>query len=84
MSPSLSRPDVPWRRTHATHTLGHRDGGDWTIPVASGQFRQASGFITNWPALMAVVVLATLPIVVSYVFCQRYFVEGVAAAGVKR
>ena len=55
----------------------------WTIPVALGQFRQASGFTTNWPVLMAVVVLATLPIVVLYVFFQRYFVEGVAAAAVK-
>ena len=32
---------------------------------------------------MAVVVLATLPILVLYVFFQRYFVEGIAAAGVK-
>jgi len=32
---------------------------------------------------MAVVVMATLPIVVLYVFFQRYFVEGIAASGVK-
>jgi len=33
--------------------------------------------------LMAVVVLATLPILVLYIFFQRYFVEGIAASGVK-
>lgn len=58
-----------------------QQGDHWTIPVALGQFRQQ--FTTQWPPLMAVVVLATLPIVILYVFFQRYFVEGVAAAGVK-
>jgi multiple sugar transport system permease protein len=32
---------------------------------------------------MAMVVIATLPILALYIFFQRYFVEGVAAAGVK-
>jgi len=32
---------------------------------------------------MAVVVVATLPVVILYVFFQRYFVEGIAASGVK-
>jgi ABC-type glycerol-3-phosphate transport system permease component len=32
---------------------------------------------------MAVVVLSTLPVLVLYVFFQRYFVEGIAASGVK-
>ena len=32
---------------------------------------------------MAVVVMATIPILVLYMFFQRYFVEGIAASGVK-
>jgi ABC-type glycerol-3-phosphate transport system permease component len=32
---------------------------------------------------MAVVVLSTLPVLVLYIFFQRYFVEGIAASGVK-
>ena len=32
---------------------------------------------------MAMVVMATLPILVLYIFFQRYFVEGIAASGVK-
>ena len=53
----------------------------WTLPLGLFQF---IGFHkTDWPPLMAVVVMATLPIVVLYVFFQRYFVEGIAASGVK-
>ena len=53
----------------------------FTIPIALTFFR--TEFQTNWPPLMAMVVLATIPIVVLYVFFQRYFVEGIAASGVK-
>jgi multiple sugar transport system permease protein len=52
-----------------------------TIPVALTFFR--TEFQTNWPPLMAMVVLATIPILVLYIFFQRYFVEGIAASGVK-
>ena len=32
---------------------------------------------------MALVVVATIPILILYLFFQRYFVAGIAAAGVK-
>ena len=32
---------------------------------------------------MALVVVATIPILVLYLFFQRYFVAGIAASGVK-
>ena len=32
---------------------------------------------------MAVSLLSTIPIIILFVFFQRYFVEGIAAAGVK-
>ena len=60
-----------------------RDQAHWTIPQALYLFRESGGFSTNWPPLMALITLATIPIVVLYVFFQRYFVEGVAASGVK-
>jgi multiple sugar transport system permease protein len=59
--------------------LQQRD--NWTLPLGLFQFNDL--YNAYWPALMAVVVMATLPIVVLYVFFQRYFVEGIAAAGVK-
>jgi len=53
----------------------------WTLPFGIVQYQGA--FQTNWPPLMAIVVAATLPILFLYIFFQRYFVEGIAAAGVK-
>jgi multiple sugar transport system permease protein len=55
----------------------------WTLPLGLTQFRLVGGFGTNWPPLMATVVIATIPILILYMFFQRYFVEGVAASGVK-
>ena len=60
-----------------------RDRDYFTIPISFVFFREAGGFTTNYPPLMAVVVLATLPILALYIFFQRYFVEGIAASGVK-
>lgn len=54
-----------------------------TLPVGLTFFRLAGGLATNWPPLMATVVIATLPILLLYIFFQRYFVEGIAASGVK-
>jgi multiple sugar transport system permease protein len=57
----------------------HRD--HWTLPFGIVQFQ--GSFQTNWPPLMALVVVATIPILVLYLFFQRYFVAGIAATGVK-
>jgi multiple sugar transport system permease protein len=60
-----------------------RDPNYFTVPIALTFFRSAGGFTTNYPPLMAVVVLATVPVLILYIFFQRYFVEGIAASGVK-
>ncbi len=60
-----------------------QDQDQYTLPVGLSSFRLAGGFSTNWPPLMATVVMATIPILVLYLFFQRYFVEGIAASGVK-
>lgn len=53
----------------------------FTLPV--GIFSFVSEYQTLWPQLMASSVIAIAPIVLLYVFFQRYFVAGVASAGVK-
>ncbi|HYH94308.1 MAG TPA: carbohydrate ABC transporter permease [Candidatus Saccharimonadales bacterium] len=53
----------------------------WTLPLGLAQFN--SLYLTNWPALCAVIVMATLPILILYLFFQRYFVAGVATSGLK-
>lgn len=59
------------------------DKAHYTLPLGLTFFRLSGGFGTNWPPLMATVVLATIPILVLYLFFQRYFVEGIAASGIK-
>jgi ABC-type glycerol-3-phosphate transport system permease component len=38
---------------------------------------------TNWPLLMAASVVVMLPVLLIYIFAQRYFVQGIALSGVK-
>ena len=59
----------------------YQEQSHWTLPLGLAQFR--SFFEVNWPALTAVVVMATLPILVLYLYFQRYFVAGIASSGVK-
>ena len=58
-----------------------QDRPNWTLPLGIAQFQDL--YATRWPPLMAVVVMSTVPILILYIFFQRYFVEGIAAAGVK-
>lgn len=60
-----------------------RDSDFWTLPVGLTLFRLNGGMSNDWPPLMATVVIATIPILILYLFFQRYFVEGIAASGVK-
>jgi multiple sugar transport system permease protein len=60
-----------------------RDQAHYTIPLGLSFFRTSGGFATNYPPLMAVVVSATIPVLLLYLFFQRYFIEGIAASGVK-
>jgi multiple sugar transport system permease protein len=58
-----------------------QDQSQYTIPIGIAQFIQK--YTTLWPQLMAASVIAILPIVLLFVFFQRYFVAGVTAAAVK-
>ena len=53
-----------------------------TIPIAIQYLKQSHGQV-DWGAMMAVLVLAILPIVIFYTFCQKYIIEGVLAGAVK-
>jgi raffinose/stachyose/melibiose transport system permease protein len=52
-----------------------------TIPVALLSFQ--GEFLTDYPLLFTGVVVASAPIVIAYVFLQRYFVAGITAGAVK-
>lgn len=51
------------------------------IQVGLTVFRQLES--TSWNFLMAGTTLATVPMVVLFLLCQRYFVQGFATAGIK-
>ena len=83
------------RRRRDPHVPGHLErvllgepaarpeptSADWTVQIGLAQFRFQ--YQTLWPQLMAAATLAILPVLIVYIFFQRYFVAGVAAAGVK-
>jgi multiple sugar transport system permease protein len=59
----------------------YQEQSHWTLPLGLAQFRNF--FEVDWPALTAVVVMATLPILILYLYFQRFFVAGIASSGVK-
>jgi multiple sugar transport system permease protein len=61
--------------------LGFDNPQLFTVQLGLTQFQFQ--FQTLWPELMAATTIAILPIVVVYIFFQRFFVAGITAAGVK-
>lgn len=53
-----------------------------TIPIAIQYLKGGYGSI-DMGAMMAMLVLAIIPIVIFYLFCQKYIIEGVVAGAVK-
>lgn len=52
-----------------------------TLPVGLTEF--AGMFTTDWGSTMAASVLMTVPVLISFLFFQKYFVKGLAAGAVK-
>lgn len=53
----------------------------WTVQLALSIFKEEFG--TQWHYLMAATTLIMLPLLVMYIFMQKYFVEGIATTGIK-
>ena len=53
-----------------------------TIPIAIQYLKGGYGSV-DMGAMMAMLVLAIIPIVIFYLFCQKYIIEGVVAGAVK-
>ena len=53
-----------------------------TVQIAVQNLKQSYGQI-DWGAMMAVLVLAIIPIVIFYIFAQKYIIEGVMSGAVK-
>jgi raffinose/stachyose/melibiose transport system permease protein len=54
-----------------------------TIPIAVQQYLQGGYGSRDTGAMMAMLILAIIPVIVFYVFCQKYIIRGVVAGAVK-
>ena len=53
----------------------------YTIPLIINFFK--SSYYSNWGYLMAASCISILPIIILYIFTQRYFIKGVVMSGLK-
>ena len=53
-----------------------------TIPIAIQYLKGGYGAI-DMGAMMAMIVIAIIPIIIFYISCQKYIIEGVVAGAVK-
>jgi raffinose/stachyose/melibiose transport system permease protein len=51
--------------------------------VSLGLFAFYGQFGNDWTALAAAVLIVALPLIVLYIFLQRYFIDGALAGAVK-
>ncbi|RZU64035.1 carbohydrate ABC transporter membrane protein 2 (CUT1 family) [Microterricola gilva] len=56
-------------------------GSGTTVTV--GMYRQISQYVSNYGAVFAYMVLATIPIVILFIFLQKYFVKGLTSGAAK-
>ncbi len=54
-----------------------------TLPVALSLLQAETRALTEWNIVMAGSVVAVLPILIVYIFAQRWFVRGVVVSGIK-
>jgi multiple sugar transport system permease protein len=52
-----------------------------TLPLGLAYFRRA--YFTDWPVVMAIAVVTTVPLAVFFIIFQRWFVEGARRSGIK-
>lgn len=54
----------------------------WTIPIHV-QYLKGSYGTVDLGATMAVIMISIIPVIIVYLFCQKYIIKGVAAGAVK-
>ena len=52
-----------------------------TVQLALAEFQEE--FTSNWPLMMAAVVIASIPVVVLFLIGQRQFIQGISTTGIK-
>ena len=62
-------------------SLTLKSTGNRTIPISTAKF--FGQYTISWNEAMAALVVTIIPVVIFYLICQKYIVEGVAAGAVK-
>ncbi|MEK3837170.1 carbohydrate ABC transporter permease [Paenibacillus sp. FSL M7-0896] len=57
------------------------DSSDWTMPLSVYNFY--GKYSRDWNLIFADLVLTSLPVLILYIFCQKYIVSGLTAGAVK-
>lgn len=55
----------------------------FTVAIALAAFKKMYGGTMDLGPLMAMSLLCVAPVILLYLFCQKYFVEGIATSGIK-
>lgn len=55
----------------------------YTLPVGLAATSQASANVTDYGLVLAGAVVVMLPVLILFLFLQRYFVQGIAATGIR-
>ncbi len=54
----------------------------FTVPIGLSYF-QSQYYLVNWTLLMAASAMAILPIIIVFIFAQKFFIEGIKLSGIK-
>ena len=55
----------------------------YTVSLGISFFKSMYGSMIDVGPMMAVAMLAIVPILILYISCQKYFIEGVVTSGIK-
>lgn len=72
-----------WWNAYLWPLFAARQPAVMTLPVALASLQAGPRALTEWNVVMAGSVIAVLPLLVVYIFAQRWFVRGIVSSGIK-
>ena len=57
------------------------DDSLWTLSMGLAKFQGT--YVTQWNQMMAGALITMVPVLILYIFAQKYFVQGIVMSGLK-
>lgn len=57
------------------------DSKNWTLALGLNKFKGT--YVTQWNQMMAGALITMIPVIILYIFAQKYFVQGIVMSGMK-